>query len=162
MDSSIVTALLLLLLGLAFLGGGVMMVRPQLQAVAQAEPVEATVVSAEVSEYQNAEAQVRHQPHVVYRYTYEGTEYTSESVFPGGDHPTSEARAEEIVADHAPGDQVTAHVVPGEPESAYLVEASVPLWQYGVTALGALLTLVGAIGAGKALLGIDQSPQAGV
>lgn len=155
-DSRVLVGLLALAIGVGMLWGtGTVTYVAQMTV---AEPVDAEVVSSEVTTVACSVDETCRQeylPVVTYRYSYEGETHTSEQVYPAGDHAGSEARAEEVAASYSPGDQVTAKVVPGRPETAYLRGRAPPLAGTLFGAFGGLLALAGANGIRQGLLGID-------
>jgi hypothetical protein len=131
-------------IGLVFAGVGWTYIVPYREDTSNAEPVDAVVVSSGVVESANAEGQTVYAPNVTYRYTYEGTEYTSRSVFPGDVGPVSErSRAREIAERYPPGNDVTAHVNTENPDSAFLIDRSAPLWFWAGPGIGLLSILYG-------------------
>lgn len=92
------------------------------QVVSDSVTVEATVQDAIVETHDTNDTP-EYEPHVKYRYTYEGKTYTSTSLNPGTDKNryTDRARAEDV-ADYSKGDTVTAYVLPSNPGTAYLTE----------------------------------------
>lgn len=119
---------------LAVTAGGFLFYSEQ-QATANAEAVDATVVSAEVVNYEDANGQPRDdqdydfRADIEYRYSYDGETYTSTNLCPGagsGCAPSGADRsdAEEFVERYPEGETVTAYVPPGSPADAYLVEGA--------------------------------------
>lgn len=132
--------------------------------VTVAEPVEAEVVSTDVTTVAcSVDETCRHDylPVVTYRFTDGGEVHESDQVYPAGDHAGSESRARAVADRYAPGDRVTAHVVPGRPGTAYLLTRGPPLAGTVFAVFGALLALAGANGIRQGLLGIDPPDQLG-
>jgi hypothetical protein len=112
-----------------------------------AASVEAVILDSSISEGRNAEGQLTYAPNVSYRYEYEGTSYTSHSIFPGDINPVSDrSEAEDIVARYETGEHVTAYVNQNDPSSAFLLDQTAPLWYW----LGPL------IGIGMILYGVHS------
>lgn len=145
-------------IGLAFAGVGWMYIVPYQEDTSNAEAVDAVVVSSEVIEDTNSEGQTTYASNVTYRYTYEGTEYTSSSVFPGDVDPVSDqSRAREIVDRHPPDKEVTAYVNTENPESAFLIDRSAPLWYWAGPVIGLLSVLYGVYSIVLGIRGAEQS-----
>lgn len=154
----IVVGVVAVVLGLVFAGVGWVYIAPYQEDTSNAETVDAVVVSSGVVEGQNGEGQAVYAPNVTYRYTYQGTEYTSSSVFPGDVGPVSEqSRAREIVDRYPPGEEVTAYVNTEEPDSAFLVDRSAPLWFWAGPAVGLLSLLYGGYSVVLGVRGVDPS-----
>lgn len=140
---AILVGVVVVLFGAAFVGFGAMTVVPQVQQTSNAVPVDAVVTSSEVVTTTGARGQTTQIPDVTYRYTYEGTEYTSDSVFPGRQRSAASTSAEEVVEDHPEGAEVTAMVVPGEPGTAYLMDPGFSVLHLVMPVVGVLAALIG-------------------
>jgi hypothetical protein len=142
--SYIVVGVVAVVIGLVFAGAGWMFIVPYQADTSNAEGVDAVVVSSDVIEGTNAEGQTTYTPNVTYRYTYEGIEYTGGMVFPGDVNPVSDqSRAREIVERYSLGKEVTAYVNTKDPESAFLIDRSAPLWFWAGPIIGLLSILYG-------------------
>lgn len=117
------------------------------------ESVPARVVSARLDEGPDRTSRT-YAPDVTYSYTYDGEEYTSSRVHPGGTWMTgNRARMQEIVDEYEAkvGQEVTAHVDPSDPDNAYLRRGK--LWHASVTlGFGVVLLAVG-VGLASVVLG---------
>lgn len=129
---------------MVYIGGG------KLYAVWRAtrafESVPARVVSARLVEGPDRASRT-YAPEVTYEYTYGGEEYTNSNVHPGGTWMTgNRARMQGIVDeyDDRVGEEVTAHVDPDDPESAYLRVGK--LWHAYLTVAFGLVVLSVALG----------------
>lgn len=156
----VVVGVVALVIGLAFAGASWNYILPYRQDTQNAQAVDAEVVSSAVTEGYNSENQRVYGPHVVYRYTYDGTEYTSDSVFPGdADAVSEESRARDIVEQYAAGDEVTAYVNRDDPERAFLIDQSAPLWFWLGPVVSGLLVLYGGYSTVLGLRGVDPTGQ---
>jgi len=145
-------------IGLMLAGVAWFQIVPYQEDRRNAETVDAQVVSTGVTQGMNSEGQTQYAPNVTYRYSYGGTEYASSSVFPGaGDVVSSRSRAEEIVDRYREGDRVTAYVNAEDPESAFLIDESAPLWYWAGPVLGALIVLYGLHSILQGLRGVESS-----
>lgn len=123
-----------------------------------AETVTATVISSEVVEVRNSEGQIQHSPQVTYRYTYEGTGYTSSSLYPNnGSMVGSESQAREIVSQYSESETLTAYVNTENPNAAFLIDESAPLWYWAGPVLGVLIVLYGVYAAVLGARGVEPS-----
>lgn len=133
---------------------------PYQEDMRDVEEVDAVVLSSSVTQAQNSEGQVTYTPAVTYRYTYEGTEYTSDSIFPGDVDPVSdESRAREIVAQYPEGEEVTAYVNTEDPSTAFLIDEAPPLWFWLAPVVGVLAILYGLYSIVLGLRGVEHSAE---
>lgn len=146
-------------LGLAFAAVAVTHIAPFTDDRADAVAVDATVTGSEVQTGTNAEGQQIYYPAISYRYTYEGTEFTSDSVFPGDVNPVSDqSRARELVEEYAAGSEVTAYVNVEDPSRSYLVDEQMPLWYWLGPVVGVLLVLYGFHSIRLGVQGVEHGP----
>jgi hypothetical protein len=125
-----------------------------------AQPVDAEVVSSGVDTVAcsvDESCDVEYVPVVEYRYSYDGTEYTSDSVYPqaAGHRSITEDGAARTASKYAAGDSVTAHVLPMMPDTAYLRTNTPGIAQLVLGAFGLLLVLAGLSGIYQSLRGIE-------
>ncbi|MFC7132098.1 MULTISPECIES: DUF3592 domain-containing protein [Salinibaculum] len=154
----IVVGLAAVVIGLGFAGFAWLQIVPYQEDRSNAEPVDATVISSEVVEVRNSEGQIQHSPQVTYRYTYEGTEYTSSSLYPNnGSMVGSESRAQEIADRYAERSTLTAYVNADNPNAAFLIDESAPLWYWAGPGIGVLLVLYGLYSTLQGIRGVDAS-----
>lgn len=123
-----------------------------------AETVTATVISSEVVEVRNSEGQIQHSPEVTYRYTYGGTTYTSSSLYPNnGSMVGSESRAREIASQYSESKTLTAYVNTEDPNAAFLIDESAPLWYWAGPVVGVLVILYGIYSTVQGIRGVEPS-----
>lgn len=148
--------LVFLLLGIAAAAGGGYMAYPHVEDTSNAVTVDAEILGTDTYTIRPAgESDRQYYANVTYRYTYDGTEYTSDTLFPGNrDEQVSRSRAEEIANDYTAGDQVTAYVVPDDPERSYLIESSMPWWYYLIPGVGVLMALAGLLNVVQGIRGV--------
>lgn len=116
-------------------------------AVQENQPTEATVQSTDVAVKTDDDGDRSYRPVVTYEYTVDGETYTEDNVFPGGftRWDGSRAWAQEIADQYQPGDRVTVHYRPGQPDHAYLRNDGLPdSWWLGL--LCALVLAGGGVG----------------
>lgn len=138
------------LLGVLLVVGGGYLYYSGLQTTANAEPVDATVVSSSVVDNRNSGGNDADDFGIAveYRYTYDGETYTSENLCPGSGSacaPSSDFRTEmrDALEDYPEGGTVTAYVPPSNPSNAYLVRTGPSLAYLGVSGIGVLLVGLG-------------------
>lgn len=155
----IIVGVVAVVIGSGFAGVAWTHIVPYREDVSNAEAVDAVVVSSGVIEDWDEEAgKTTYQPNVTYRYTYEGSEYTSSSVFPGDVNPVSDgSRAQEIVERYPPGEEVTAYVNTEEPGTAFLINRSAPLWFWAGPVIGLLSILYGVYSIVLGVRGVEPS-----
>lgn len=135
--------------GLAMVGAGVNMVLNERADVQQAATVEGTVGSTDVK-YEgsvvstaDSPATGGYKPVVRYTYTYDGQEYTSDSVYPGPEKQfNSEDVARSVATQVSPGQTVTVYVNRRNPSRAFLINETggnpEPFFLMGIGALVAV------------------------
>lgn len=146
-----------ILLGLLLVAGGGYLYWSGMQATANAEEVDATVLSSSVVDTDDTGSSQDANEYTVrveYRYAYDGREYTTENLCPGAGtecEPSSDFRTDmqEFVEEYPEGETVTAYVPPSAPSNAYLVDTEPSLIFPGIAAAGVLLSGLGV----KRLLG---------
>jgi hypothetical protein len=164
----------LLVGGLALVGHGFTTYQEQRSDVQHAVEVEGTVQSTGVETFgwkfmrvdgvgvAQASDETRYRVVVRYTYTYEGQEYTSESVYPGAERRHALERTARSVADrYSDGETVTVYVNQKDPSRSYLVERTTHFRPGMFMGLGGLFALTGGYGLAAGLLGAggDESEE---
>lgn len=154
----IIVGVAAVIIGLAIASFAWVQIVPYQEERSNAETVTATVISSEVVEVHNSEGQIQHSPEVTYRYTYEGTEYTSSSLYPNnGTMVGSESRAQEIANRYTERETLTAYVNTENPNSAFLIDESAPLWYWAGPVIGVLIVLYGVYSTVLGIRGVESS-----
>jgi len=140
-------AVVILLVGLGFVGYGAYTYTSQSAALDSTETVNATVTSTSIEESPGGRrGGTDYRPQVSFNYTYEGERYSSSNLYPGGVTQSSGTRggAESTLEGYEPGVNVTAYVPTDSPDSAFLKNqrSTRPLLMMGVGGLVAALVLV--------------------
>lgn len=138
------------LVGLAFTGFGGFIIFNHYQATMHSTPVDGVVVESSVVQYESNPSTGDpggSRPAIEYRYTYQGTTYTSSKLCPGEGNlgcygPNTEKVAQSVVDRYPEGSTVTVHVDPDDPSNAYLIDADLPLVYLVPVGMG-LLAIVG-------------------
>jgi len=118
-------AVLFVIAGIGLAVYGVTEYQNQQSDIQEAVQVEGTVDSTDVDEIggSGASSNEQYEPVIKYSYTYEGQEYTSESVYPGLEKQFgSEEGAEEVTGQYSPGQTTTVYVNQEDPSRAFLIE----------------------------------------
>lgn len=142
-------AVVFVIAGVGLAGYGVTEYQNQQSDIQEAVQVEGTVENTDVDEISGSgtSSNEQYEPVVEYSYTYEGQEYTSESVYPGLEKQfSSEEKAEEVTGQYSPGQTTTVYVNEENPSRAFLIEET----QY----FGPLMMVIGGVffaGAGAAM-----------
>lgn len=110
--------------GLAFYG--VTGYQNQQSDIQQAVEVEGTVENTDIDEISSSSGSgstsYQYEPVVEYTYTYDGQEYTSESVYPGLEKQFgSQQGAEEVASQYSSGQETTVYVNQENPSRAFLI-----------------------------------------
>ncbi|MFC7133211.1 MULTISPECIES: DUF3592 domain-containing protein [Salinibaculum] len=147
-----------LVLGVAFVAGGVYWAAPHVLDTMNSEPVEAEIVSSNWTRYETGDGASGYILDVTYRYSYDGQQYEGDTVFPGDRNRVSSGiRAGEVIRNHSPGDRATAYVVAGDGTDSYLVESSMPWWHYLAPGFGLLLAIAGVVNVLQGVRGVDST-----
>ncbi|WP_121821949.1 DUF3592 domain-containing protein [Halostella salina] len=115
--------LLVMLVSVAVIGYGGFDYYQQQQAVADAEPVNATILETGVdSDSSGSSTDVDYYPTVRFEYTYDGERYTSTDVYPASVRQSydTESAARDVVDEYEVDSTVTAYTVPSSPGDGFL------------------------------------------
>jgi hypothetical protein len=124
----VVFAILFVVAGVGLAFYGVTGYQNQQSDIQQAVEVEGTVESTDINEISgssgaSASASDQYEPVVEYTYTYEGQEYTSESVYPGLEKQfESQQEAKEVTNQYSSGQGTTVYVNEEDPSRAFLIK----------------------------------------
>jgi hypothetical protein len=138
-------ALAFLFVGLAITGYGVHDYTQQTDALDDAVEVDATVTEVGVeSQSTSSTSGVDYEPRVRFTYEYDGETYEGTRLFPATTAPEydTESAARDAVREYEAGENVTAYVVPADPDGAFLraQRSNAPLTLAGI---GGVLSLLG-------------------
>lgn len=144
--------LLFAVLGLAIVGYGAYDYTQQSAAVEEAVAVDAAVVETGVEPVSTGSTGADYRPTVTFEYSYQGSSYRSDRVYPSALDPNFDTRsaAADVLDGYAENESVTAYVDPDEPGEAFLLNerSNTPLV---ALAIGAVFVLVGAANVRKGL-----------
>lgn len=154
--------LLFALIGLALVGYGGYDYIQQTEAVDDAVEVEGTVVETSISEIESGRSGIEYDARVEFTYQHQGTEYTSDQLYPGSFDATYDTRpeAESALDPYDDGDSVTAYVDPAAPSEGFLQRQTSqgPLQFMAIGGLMLLALTLNAVGARKPGHGTELQP----
>jgi Protein of unknown function (DUF3592). len=107
--------------GMVFLGYNAHI--DQSQALDNPENVTATIVDTGIREDSSRRGGTDYRPVIEFRYTYNGSEYTSNNMYPGGQEPEDhnlESEAREVVQNYSQGSSIQALVPPERPQEGFI------------------------------------------
>ncbi|EGQ43432.1 MAG: protein of unknown function, DUF3592 [Candidatus Nanosalina sp. J07AB43] len=107
--------------GMVFLGYNTYV--DQRQALNNPENVSATVVDTGIREDSSRRGGIDFSPVIEFRYTYNGSNYTSNSMYPGGQGPDEhnlESEAREVVQNYSQGSRIQVLVPPERPQEGFI------------------------------------------
>lgn len=101
-------------------------------AVQEYEPTSSVVDSVDVHVSVDSDGDEQYRPDITYQYSIDGETYQSDNVLPGQmtRSSSSQAWAEGIADQYAPGDEVEIHYNPNNPEHAYIHNDGWPVFWY--------------------------------
>lgn len=156
---SVIEKVFPVVLGLAFAAAGGYLYVSQQEATDGASDVGATILNSTVRNDEPRSLEGDYHPHIEYRFSFEGRNYTSDNICAGEGsacYPTGEDRSEvqSFVDKYPEGETATAHVPQGDPEGAYLEAGGSGALYLGLVGVG---LLVAALGAYQAVGGDGES-----
>ena len=115
----------ILLVGLGIVGVGAYSFVQDTASLDNTVEVDAEITGLDVERTTGSRGRRAYVPIVTYQYQFEGTEYTSDRIYPGIAQPRYEEQstAAAVVEKYSLGQQVTAYVDPAEPGEAFLENA---------------------------------------
>lgn len=111
------------LIGLGLIGLGYNTYINQNQALEDPVNVSATVTETGIDQDSSRRGGIDYQPEITFEYTYDGQQYTSTNMYPGGqkaNHYDREAKAEDVVETYSQGSEMTVYVPPDTPGEAFI------------------------------------------
>ena len=114
-------AIILVGFGLIFLGYNTY--TSQNQALENPVNVSATVTETDIDRQSSRRGGPDYQPEIIFEYSYEGQDYTSSNMYPGGQKPEDynlESNAREVVQEYSQGSEITVSVPPSSPGEAFI------------------------------------------
>jgi hypothetical protein len=114
-------AIILVGIGLIFLGYNTY--TGQNQALENPVNVSATVTETGIDRQSGGRGAPEYQPKITFEYSYEGQDYTSSNMYPGGQKPEDynvESNAKQVVDEYSQGFEITVNVPPENPGEAFI------------------------------------------
>lgn len=114
-------AIILVGFGLIFLGYNTY--TSQNQALENPVNVSATVTDTGIDRQSSRRGGPDYQPEIIFEYSYEGQDYTSSNMYPGGQDPKDynvESNAREVVQEYSQGSEISVSVPPENPGEAFI------------------------------------------
>lgn len=136
-------AIILVGIGLIFLGYSTY--TSQNQALENPVNVSATVTDTGIEEHSSRRGGIDYQPKISFEYSYDGQEYTSTNMYPGGQEPEEhnvESEAREVVDEYSQGSEMSVYVLPESPGEAF-IRAKKTINPFIAMGAGILFILVG-------------------
>lgn len=143
---SILFALVFVIAGIGITGFGVVDYQNRQSDIQEAVQVEGTVQSTDVHERSTEGGEV-YSPYVRYTYRYEGSQYTSRSIYPGLNQRTfnNREKAEEVVSQYSPGGTTTVYVNQEDPSRAFLIKDTQTFRPFLVMGGGVIFIVIGLV-----------------
>jgi hypothetical protein len=140
-------SIFVLLVGIGILGVGAYSYVADSAVLDDRVEVTAEVVDTGVEEVPASRGNTAFVPNVTFQYRFNGTEYTSNRLYPGRAQPTygNRSSAEAQLSAYPVGETVTAYVDPDSPARAFLIDSRSGLG-IGALAVGVLICIIGGIG----------------
>lgn len=117
-------ALLYIVIGLAIVGYGGFDYVQQTEAVRDSVEVDATIteLSIETDSGTSSSPGTNYEPTVEFEYTYNGTDYTGNKIYPANieQNYDTQSGAESAIEGYEQGEETTAYVSPDQPDDAFL------------------------------------------
>lgn len=113
----------IILVGIGLILLGYSTYTSQNQALENPVNVSATVTDTGIDEQSSRRGGIDYQPEISFEYSYEGQEYTSTNMYPGGQDPEEhnvESEAREVVEEYSQGSEIHIYVPPESPGEAFI------------------------------------------
>lgn len=121
-EASIVLVSIFMVGGVLLAGYGFAQYQGQSESINNAVNITATVTDTNIRTDSSRRGGIDYQAEVTFEYSYEGTDYSSDFIYPLDDDKefNQESAAEEFLEDYSSGSQIDAYVNPSEPGNAFL------------------------------------------
>lgn len=130
------------LIALSLIGYGGYDYIQQSAAIDDAVEVEATIIETSITEFESGRSGIEHEANVEFRYEYQGSQYTSDELFPGSFEATYDTQSEaaSVLSSYDEQEIVTANVDPNNPSEGFL-ERQTSQGPFQFIAIGMILFL---------------------
>ncbi len=122
-EGSLISNIVIILVGVGLLFFGYTGFTGQNQALGNPANISATVTETGIDEDSSRRGGTDYQPEIKFEYIFEGQEYESSNMYPGGQAPKDydlESNAKEVVDRYSQGSQITVNVPPENPGEAFI------------------------------------------
>ena len=119
----LISNIVIILVGVGLLFFGYSGYTGQNQALENPVNVSATVTETGIDEDSSRRGGIDYQPEITFEYSFEGQEYESSNMYPGGQPPKDynvESNAREVVDRYSQGSKITVNLPPENPGEAFI------------------------------------------
>jgi len=140
-------SIVVLLVGLGLIGMGAYSYAADSAALENRVEVSAEITDTSVEAVESSRGRNAYVPVVTFQYRFQGTEYTSDRIYPGDAQPQyeEEATAASRLSAYTVGESVTAYVNPDAPGQAFLEDSRSGM-ATGAVIVGALVCVIAGVG----------------
>ena len=119
----LISNFVIIVIGIGLIFFGYNTFASQNQALENPVNVSATVIDTGIAEDSSRRGGIDYQPQIKYRYSFEGENFTSDNMHPGGQQPDDhnvESEAREVVEEYSQGSEINVLVPPEKPGEAFI------------------------------------------
>jgi len=120
---ALISNFVIILVGIGLIFLGCSTYTSQNQALDNPVNVSATVTDTGIDQDSSRRGGIDYQPEINFEYSYEGQEYTSTNMYPGGQEPKEhnlESEAREVVEEYSQGSEINVYVPPESSGEAFI------------------------------------------
>lgn len=120
---ALISNFVIILVGIGLVFFGYNGYTSQNQALENPVNVSATVTETGIDEDSSRRGGIDYQPELTFEYSYEGQDYTSSNMYPGGQEPKDynvESNARDVIEEYSQGSEITVSVPPENPGEAFI------------------------------------------
>lgn len=120
---ALISSIIGIVIGLGLIGLGANTYINQNQALENPINTTATITETGVDRDSSRKSGISYQPEIRFEYSFEGEQYTSRNMYPGGQQPQDydyESEAREVTQKYSTGSQIAVYVPPGSPGEAFI------------------------------------------
>jgi hypothetical protein len=120
---ALISNVVIILVGIGLVFFGYNGYTSQNQALENPVNTSATVTETRIDRQSSRRGGPDYQPEITFEYSYEGQDYTSSNMYPGGQEPKDynlESNAREVVDEYGQGSGITVNVPPENPGEAFI------------------------------------------
>ena len=120
---ALISSIIGIVIGLGLIGLGANTYINQNQALQNPANTTATITDTGVDRDSSRKSGIDYQPEINFEYSFEGNQYTSSNMYPGGQQPQEydyESEAREVTDKYSEGSEITVYVPPESPGEAFI------------------------------------------